>query len=522
MLKALGIMVLVLLAAIPMISSAAAEQNVCRDLPAEAQPGDEITVELAITVDGGDRIMIDDMAPAGWTVTGASNGGVPDGNHVRWTKLEAPADITYTYTVQIPGDAALELHTFSGDYNLGSGVTVIDCDTQVEVVGEPGEQDVCRNLPAEAKPGDEITVELAITINGADRIMIDDMAPAGWTVTGASNGGVPDGNHVRWTKLEAPADTTYTYTVQIPGDAALELHTFSGEYNLGSGINVIGCDTEVTVGSVASAARTLPASVERGEQFTVSMDVSDYGTNGSVVETIPESFTYVNSTLTASNVTVVNNTITFMLWGETNFEYDVTASNTKGTYAFSGMLTDESANEVVVSGDTSIDVVLPDGVILLSGWNFISVPKELADPNVSSVLTGVAYDALVYYNADTRIWEAAVSTFEPFKGYWINISATEQVILEDSLAAKQDDDKWIPPLVQLYKGWNAVGSNYESAESAEMVLFTVDDSYSKIVDKYGVVGLNGKYEEEAYGTEHFMMNPYEGYWVFVTQNDELA
>jgi hypothetical protein len=113
-----------------------------------------------------------------------------------------------------------------------------------------------------------------------------------------------------------------------------------------------------------------------------------------------------------------------------------------------------------------------------------------------------------------------VSTFEPFKGYWINVSATDQVILEDSLAAKQTVDRSLPASVQLYEGWNSIGSNYESVESAEKVLTLVDESYFKIVDKFGVIGLNG--DEGDGGTENFMMNPYEGYWVLVTQNDELT
>ncbi|NOR85488.1 hypothetical protein GQ473_05210, partial [archaeon] len=366
---------------------------------------------------------------AGWTVTGASDGGTPDGNYVRWAEFGTPANATYTYTVQIPGDAALGLHTFSGDYNLGSGTNAIDCDTQINVVGEPGEpaeQNVCRDLTAKAQLGDEITVELAITVDGADRILIDEMAPAGWTVTGASDGGTPDGNYVRWAKFDTPVNATYTYTVQIPGDAAQGLHTFSGDYNLGSGTNAIDCDTQVEV-------------------------------------------------------------------------------------------------EVVV---------IPEGIVLLPGWNFVSVPYELENPSVDYVLADINYSLPVtYYSASTGLFET-VSDLEPLKGYWIkNPEEGIQVILGELLVPKE----WaVPATLTVYEGWNAIGyTDPKYILDAETALTSIDESYTTIMgpfkndpyEPYEQVGWNGQtgvINGIHVGTDVFYMGPYEAFWVLVTQEDMLG
>jgi hypothetical protein len=174
------------------------------------------------------------------------------------------------------------------------------------------------------------------------------------------------------------------------------------------------------------------------------------------------------------------------LFDESSFDYTVIASSTAGTYAFSGVI---ASSGDPVGGDTSIVVEEPivvNNLSLEAGWNFISVPHELEDPSVESVLAGVAYNASSFYDAGTGLW-VAVSTFEPLKGYWINVTATEQVILEDSLLPKQSVEKSTPPSVQLFEGWNAVGSNYQSVESAEKVLMSVDESYLKIADKFAVV-----------------------------------
>ena len=96
-----------------------------------------------------------------------------------------------------------------------------------------------------------------------------------------------------------------------------------------------------TIAGAATSTRTLPASVASGADFTVSISAADYGAIGSVVETIPAGFTYVGSTLDdALQVTVNGNTVSFNLLGESSFDYTVTASDTDGTYTFSGIIKD--------------------------------------------------------------------------------------------------------------------------------------------------------------------------------------
>ncbi|ADE37029.1 COG1470 family protein [Methanohalophilus mahii] len=516
------------------------ESDVCRSLPATAAPGDEITVELDITAgDDATKLIIEDAAPAGWTVIGADNGGTPDDGSVRWVELSAPADGTYSYTVQIPGDATPGMFDFAGEFDMGPGVNVqdISCDTQVEVTGEApvnGESDVCRNLPATAAPGDEITVELDITAgDDATKLIIEDTAPAGWTVTSANNGGTPDGDMVRWVELSAPADGTYSYTVQIPGDATPGMFDFAGEFDMGPGVNVqdISCDTQVEIPPVVNATRDImpdPAEVGPCDEFNVSVTVEEDGVGSSVVETIPEGFEYVSSTLGVPNSIVDGNEVTFILDGETSFEYTVSAANEEGTYTFDGVVVDTEMNEYPVGGETTIDVVLPEGIAIQPGWNFMSVPFELNNSSVGYVLADVNYDALVYYNASSGTWDT-VTDFEPLKGYWIKSSDDcTQVIAEDVLEPEVPS---APASMTVYEGWNTIGYTALNTLSAEVTLASIDESYTLVKGPYDpatmsyeMVGHNGEtgvISGNHVGTDVFEMEQYEAYWVYVTQEDNL-
>ena len=500
-----------------------------RTLPTSVELGEQFTVSMEVS-DYGTFGGIAETIPNGFTYDGSTLGEsqvIEDGNSVKFL-LYGATNFEYTVTAS----STEGTYTFSGIVKdeFSNEFEIADSSIDVETASQGSNSaSTSRTLPASVEPGEQFTVSMEVSDYGTFGGIVETI-PNGFTYDGSTLSGsqvIEDGNSVKFL-LYGETNFEYTVTASSTEDTYMFSGIIKDEENSEF---TVGGDTSIDVETAlpdASAVRTLPASVERGEEFTVSMEVSDYGTTGSVVETIPESFTYVNSTLDTPYVILVNNTVTFNLGGETNFEYTVTASNTEGTYAFSGMLMDESANEVVVGGDTSIDVVLPDGIILLSGWNFISVPYELDDSSVDGVLTGVAYDALVHYNAETRLWEA-VSTFEPLKGYWINVSATDQVILEGSLAPAMTGGTELPSL-QLYEGWNSVGSMYSVAHNAEFVLSSIDDYLTKIVGpwndgEYELIGYNGQSgirEDGDVGTDIFEMSPYSGYWVFVTEDDLMG
>jgi len=124
-------------------------------------------------------------------------------------------------------------------------------------------------------------------------------------------------------------------------------------------VSVSPVASEIATVESATATRTLPLeSVLAGESFTVEIEASDYGIFGRVVETLPEGFCYVTSTLDPGSVVVEEetNTVKFTLFGETSFTYTVKAPDTGGTYTFSGILKDEYKIEYEVGGDTEIEV----------------------------------------------------------------------------------------------------------------------------------------------------------------------
>jgi len=110
----------------------------------------------------------------------------------------------------------------------------------------------------------------------------------------------------------------------------------------------------------ASGTRSLPTSVDAGENFDVDISTADYGAFGQVVENLPAGFSYVSSTLSAAAVDADGQVVKFtLLEGDTTFRYTVTASGTAGSYSFSGTLKDEDKTEYDVGGDTQITVTAP-------------------------------------------------------------------------------------------------------------------------------------------------------------------
>ena len=80
---------------------------------------------------------------------------------------------------------------------------------------------------------------------------------------------------------------------------------------------------------------------------------------GRVTETLPAGFSYVSSSLDAEQDSVIGQVVVFTLQGDSSFTYTVTASNTGGTYDFSGTLTDSDKEDHDVGGDSSVTVLGP-------------------------------------------------------------------------------------------------------------------------------------------------------------------
>ena len=157
-------------------------------------------------------------------------------------------------------------------------------------------------------------------------------------------------------------ETSFTYTVKAPDTEGT--YTITGILkDADKNEDDVGGDTEIGVEEAEdgdaepTATRTLPEeTIAAGECFTIEIEASHYGIFVHVVETLPEGFVYVNSTLNTERVEVEDNTVEFTLRGEPSFTYTVIAPDTEGTCTVSGILIDKDEYEYDIGGDTEIEV----------------------------------------------------------------------------------------------------------------------------------------------------------------------
>jgi len=127
-------------------------------------------------------------------------------------------------------------------------------------------------------------------------------------------------------------------------------------------VTVVLMMTAGIANATPTATRTLPEEVPADRSFQVEIKVSDYGTT--VVETLPEGFTYKTSTLHPMVVRVCGpTTIEFTLGKAKYFTYTVELQYydlDAGTYTFSGVLRDKKG-EYEISGNTEIVLGEPEG-----------------------------------------------------------------------------------------------------------------------------------------------------------------
>ena len=240
-------------------ATAAAAPSICRELPSGTQTaGNTISVDLVVSLDGESSYLLGDTVPAGWEIVNApgSAGISLDKRTVTYAKLGTGSDTTLTYTVKIPAGTSAGTYPFNGEYGIGSDPTTTigctDLSVTVGVAPPSGDAEVCRNLPSGAQSaGSTISVDLVVTMNGADSYLISDRVPAGWEIVNAPDGMISgDKETVSYAALGTGSDTTLTYMVKIPDDASAGTYTFSGEYGIGTDptTSIVCNDLSATVG----------------------------------------------------------------------------------------------------------------------------------------------------------------------------------------------------------------------------------------------------------------------------------
>jgi hypothetical protein len=342
-----------------------------------------------------------------------------------------------------------------------------------------------------------------------------------------------------------------TYDVTIPGDAAVGAYTFGGEFDLAvaaPGLQPIDCETQMDVEEAGpgpvddlNVCRDLPTSANPGETITVMLDLTLVGADKTVIEdNVPAG--WVVSNPSDGGFVVDSDTVSWAnpgaAPGVAQLTYDVTIPGDAalGTYTFGGVfdLAVAAPGLQPIDCETQMDVeeAVPEseGIVIEPNWNFISVPFELNNSSVDFVLADINYTNLMYWNTSGAIWEIPTD-FEPLKAYWIESNeSVDQLISSDLLEPITPS---VPPVMTVYPGWNAIGyTDSMTVLPAEVMLGSIDESYTVVEGPYD--SATGMYEQIGHngetgviagvhvGTDIFDMSPYEGFWVFVTQEDLLA
>ena len=207
------------------------ENAVVRTLPAEYRPGQPLTVTLAATpIDTGLVYAIEESVPTGWTVAGISHGGVFDtvNRLVKWGPFFDATATSRTLTYQAtPPAEEYGAVTFTGTARFDQ--SALDITGATELPNAPGT--VQRGLPGRYLPGVPFSVTLnAIPVPGVVTYAVEEVVPAGWTVSALSDGGAFDARNqkLKWGPFLDRDLRPLTYTVTPPTNA-LGTNTFTGQ-----------------------------------------------------------------------------------------------------------------------------------------------------------------------------------------------------------------------------------------------------------------------------------------------------
>ena len=321
---------------------------------ATVAPGGTVTVTIQ-AANYGQAGGVTETLPSGFAYVSSSLSASQvneSGQNVRFT-LQGDTSFTYTVTASStpgPYDFSGTLRDFErDDYPVG-GTTRIT----VEAPSTPTPSATRSFNPATVDPGGTVMVTIEAANYGSAGGVTETL-PSGFSYVSSSLSASQvneSGQNVRFT-LQGDASFTYSVTASsTPGP-----YDFSGTLRDFDKIDhtVVGT-TRVTVEGPSATRSFSSTSVARGGRVVVSIRVTNYGQAGGVTETLPSGFSYVSSSLSASQVNESGQNVRFTLQGATSFTYTVTASSTPNSYTFSGTLRDFDRIDHTVGGATRVTV----------------------------------------------------------------------------------------------------------------------------------------------------------------------
>lgn len=165
----------------------------------------------------------------------------------------------------------------------------------------------------------------------------------------------------------------------------------------------------------------------------------------------------------------------------------------------------------------------------LRGWNFISVPRTLANDYdtvgvvFARVADHMAGHSILIYNAHTGNWEQMVAgtKVKPLDGFWVYSDTTGLPVP----LVFNNDPLTPPPTKNLVVGWNAIGFSDLTPASARDTMNSVQDQWARLISydatlqRYEVSIAN--IDSGTHGNSN-LMYPAKGYWVFMRDPGTLA
>ncbi|MDY6834280.1 MAG: kelch repeat-containing protein [Chloroflexota bacterium] len=190
--------------------------------------------------------------------------------------------------------------------------------------------------------------------------------------------------------------------------------------------------------------------------------------------------------------------------------------------------TDLSGNNTSNISDDSFTIGLSSEFIYLhEGWNFVSTPARLATGSnrIEDVFGDVDREGNPIYLFDDGSWIEMqdIDIVRPLDAIWIfNAGDSTTVDLDFDPNPLQS-----PPTKALEFGWNAVGLSSKAPINTNSALSSVESKWTFLVGYDAEAGL---YEavivnNDETGSSHDednVMKPATGYWLYVTEDGELA